>query len=243
MCREGCFQCKAQRSWRYPPLYCKRNDPLATMAPPSREIAASECFVPDPSHGRSNRQRIHCAHEHVGQYCCLAGGAIQKDTHRMACQSPRQPPRRICGALRERNRRGLSRGPLFNRRGDLVPGIKNWRRSLTVQWQAHFGRISWDLHSALGFWLFPFVLVWGLSAVYFAFPAVANPVLKFDPSGRYTDLLFYRLSELHFGRLGWVIKVLWSIVGLVPALLAFTGVFICCRRMIYKKPSNPNVNH
>jgi hypothetical protein len=28
-------------------------------------------------------------------------------------------------------------------------------------------------------------------------------------------------------------------LGLVPALLAFTGVFICCRRVFYKKPSNP----
>jgi len=28
-------------------------------------------------------------------------------------------------------------------------------------------------------------------------------------------------------------------VGVVPAVLAFTGVFICCRRVIFKKPSNP----
>ena len=30
-----------------------------------------------------------------------------------------------------------------------------------------------------------------------------------------------------------------SIVGLVLATLAFTGVFICCRRLILYKPSNP----
>ena len=30
------------------------------------------------------------------------------------------------------------------------PGIKNWRRSLTVSWRANFARITWDLHSALG---------------------------------------------------------------------------------------------
>ena len=34
------------------------------------------------------------------------------------------------------------------------PGIKHWRRSLTVNWRAHFARISWDVHSALGFWFF-----------------------------------------------------------------------------------------
>jgi uncharacterized iron-regulated membrane protein len=29
------------------------------------------------------------------------------------------------------------------------PGIKNWRRSLTVSWRAPFARIIWDLHRRL----------------------------------------------------------------------------------------------
>jgi hypothetical protein len=41
------------------------------------------------------------------------------------------------------------------------PGTKNWRRSLVVNWQSKFPRITWDLHSALGFWCFLFLLVWG----------------------------------------------------------------------------------
>ena len=122
------------------------------------------------------------------------------------------------------------------------PGIRNWRRSLKVNWRGNIGRISWDLHSALGFWFYLFILMWGLSAIYFAFPAVANPLFRLDPRDRYTDTAFFWLSEVHFGRWGWVSKILWSIVGLVPAALAFTGVFICCRRMIYKKPSNPNIH-
>lgn len=122
------------------------------------------------------------------------------------------------------------------------PGVKNWRRSLTVQWRAHIGRVSWDLHSALGFWLFPFILVWGLTGFYFGFPAVMNPLIRIDPSDRYTDKVLDGLSQLHFGRFGLITEVLWSIVGLAPAVLAFTGVFICCRRIIYKKPSNPNVH-
>jgi uncharacterized iron-regulated membrane protein len=122
------------------------------------------------------------------------------------------------------------------------PGVKNWRRSLTVQWGAHIGRVSWDLHSAVGFWLFPLILVWGLTGIYFAFPALVNPLFRLDPSDRYTDAGLYGLSQLHFGRFGWLAEVVWSIVGLAPAVLAFTGLFICCRRMIYRKPSNPNVN-
>ena len=121
------------------------------------------------------------------------------------------------------------------------PGIRNWRRSLTVNWRAHFARINWDLHSALGLWSFVFILVWGLSAVYFAFPGIVNPLLRVDPADRYTDQGFFWLAQLHFGRFGRLPELVWSIVGLAPAVLAFTGVFICCRRIIYKKPSNPNL--
>jgi uncharacterized iron-regulated membrane protein len=122
------------------------------------------------------------------------------------------------------------------------PGIKNWRRSLVVSRRASFPRINWDLHSALGFWSFPFVLVWAVSAVYFGFPHLADPLFLIDPKDRVTDLGLFWLSQLHFGRLGWLAEIVWSLLGLVPAILAFTGVFICCRRMIYKKPSNPNTS-
>lgn len=120
------------------------------------------------------------------------------------------------------------------------PGVKNWRRSLTVSWGAHFARISWDLHSALGFWCFPFLLLWGISGIYFAFPHLFDALLLIDPADRFTDQALFWLSELHFGRFTWLTEALWTLFGLVPAVLGFTGVFICCRRMIYKKPSNPN---
>lgn len=120
------------------------------------------------------------------------------------------------------------------------PGLKHWRRSLTIDWGAHFARINWDLHSALGFWCFPFVLLWGVSGIYFAFPHCFDVLLLVDPADRVTDQALYWLSELHFGRFNWFTKAVWAILGLVPAALAFTGTFICCRRIIYKKPSNPH---
>ena len=121
------------------------------------------------------------------------------------------------------------------------PGIQHWRRTLTVNWSAKFPRINWDLHSALGFWFFAFVLMWGVSGIYFAFPQWFDILFVVDPKDRLTDTVLYWLSELHFGRFGWFAESVWSAVGLVPALLAFTGVFICCRRMIYHKPSNPKI--
>src|SRR5579859_7236356 len=50
------------------------------------------------------------------------------------------------------------------------PGIKNWRRSLNVNWRASFARLNWDLHSALGFWCFLFILLRATSGTYFSFP-------------------------------------------------------------------------
>lgn len=120
------------------------------------------------------------------------------------------------------------------------PGVRNWRRSLTVSWGSHFARIQWDLHSALGFWCFLFVLVWGVSGIYFAFPQWFAPLFLLDPADHVTDRGLLWLSELHFGRYGRLSEAVWVVAGLVPAALAFTGTFVCCRRVIFKKPSNPN---
>jgi uncharacterized iron-regulated membrane protein len=118
------------------------------------------------------------------------------------------------------------------------PGISHWRRSLTVNWRAHFARLMWDLHSALGFWCFLSVLLWGISGIYFAFPqAFTIPFGLLDPRDKFTDQLLLVLSDLHFGRFGWFTEILWAILGLVPATLSITGVFLCCRRMIYKTSS------
>ena len=120
------------------------------------------------------------------------------------------------------------------------PGIKNWRRSATVSWRANFARISWDLHSALGLWCFFFVLVWGVSGIYFAFPQIFNVLLLLDPADHFTDAGLSWLAQLHFGRFDRFTEALWTLLGLAPGVLAFTGLFICCRRVMYKKPSNPN---
>ena len=116
------------------------------------------------------------------------------------------------------------------------PGVKHWRRSLTVSWGARFPRISWDLHSALGLWRLPFVLLWGISGIYFSLPQAFNFLYLIDRRDRFADSGLYLLSELHFGRFGRVTEIVWSIVGVVPAILAFTGAFVCCRRIFYNKP-------
>src|SRR5438093_556339 len=41
------------------------------------------------------------------------------------------------------------------------PGVNRWRRSLIVKSGGGWRRFSWDLHSAMGAWLFLFILMWG----------------------------------------------------------------------------------
>jgi uncharacterized iron-regulated membrane protein len=120
------------------------------------------------------------------------------------------------------------------------PGIGSWRRSMSVKWRAPFARMVWVLHSALGFWSMLLLLVWGITGIYFAFPRAFDVLFILDPSDRFTDQVLFWLTEVHFGRFGWLTRALWSFLGLIPTVLAFTGVFICCRRLIFKKPSNPN---
>ncbi len=111
------------------------------------------------------------------------------------------------------------------------PGISFWRHGLAVSWRSNFDRIVWDSHGALGFWSLPFLFVWAVSGAYFAYPDFFNAVLPAD------SLVLLWLADLHFGRFNWVTKTIWSLLALAPAGLAFTGVFICCRRVIFHKRS------
>jgi uncharacterized iron-regulated membrane protein len=123
------------------------------------------------------------------------------------------------------------------------PGVTRWRRSLGVKWNAGWRRINWDLHSALGFWLFLFMLMWGISGWYLGMPEpLTNVVERFsDPEGVYGerpgDIALTWLSRLHFGRWrepGWGpwLKALWAVAGVVPAIMFVTGGVMWWNRKI-----------
>jgi len=107
------------------------------------------------------------------------------------------------------------------------PGIKNWRRSISVNGSAQFARFNWDVHSAVGFWCSSFVLVWGLSGICFCFPGVLNHFV----GGQF---LFW-ITQLHFGRFAWFTQALWTLLGLVPATLFATGALMWWNRVARKK--------
>jgi uncharacterized iron-regulated membrane protein len=50
------------------------------------------------------------------------------------------------------------------------PGIRNWSRALKVDFRRSWRRINFDLHSAVGFWMFAMIAAWAVSGIYFAWP-------------------------------------------------------------------------
>jgi uncharacterized iron-regulated membrane protein len=115
------------------------------------------------------------------------------------------------------------------------PGIKSWRRALGIKWNAKFARFNYDLHSALGFWCFLFIFMWGLTGIYLSFE---KPFYAFfnlvDPNDRFTDDLLEWLEFLHFGRFGWFAEGVWVVLGLVPAVLFVTGAVMWWNRVLRK---------
>jgi uncharacterized iron-regulated membrane protein len=119
------------------------------------------------------------------------------------------------------------------------PGIEHWRRSLRVNWRSHFARLNWDLHNVLGVWSFLFLVLWGFTGIYFAFPELSYPFVASSlPESRtahFAGQVLQYVTSLHFGRFGWPAELLWVAIGLVPALLVLTGIFMCCHRLLIRK--------
>jgi uncharacterized iron-regulated membrane protein len=138
------------------------------------------------------------------------------------------------------------------------PGITRWRRSLTVDRRANWKRLNWSLHSALGFWFFAFILLWGISGLYLSLPQVfatafdvIEPLDEANPAERVVDSIQYWLAYLHFGRLGGrgipgcgrglcdsMTKIIWAAFGFVPPLMFVTGALMWWSRVV-KRPANP----
>jgi|SRR5690242_2120849 uncharacterized iron-regulated membrane protein len=118
------------------------------------------------------------------------------------------------------------------------PGVDKWRRSLTVDWKANSRSFHWSLHSALGFWSFAFILMWGISGIYLAWPTPFNGLVDYLQTGQSRDLRFGDevlawLARLHFGRFPSIpLKIAWTIFALVPVALLITGTLMWWYRVL-----------
>lgn len=141
------------------------------------------------------------------------------------------------------------------------PGVGAWRRSLWIDWRANRKRLNWTLHSVLGFWLFAFIVLWGITGAYLslpdAFTTVFDAIEPFDennPEERIVDRIAYWLAYLHFGRLGgrgipWcgrglcdsTTKAIWATVGLVLPVMFVTGMIMWWNRVV--RPAAQRAQH
>jgi uncharacterized iron-regulated membrane protein len=132
------------------------------------------------------------------------------------------------------------------------PGSKTWRRSLTLHRGLGWKRLTWHLHSMIGFWTFGFVVVFGLSGIYLCFPEPFQDLAdRFQPvtaaTGRvpFVDQVIYWLAYLHFGRIGGIgipcsgpglcdqtTKAIWALFGLAPAVMFVTGAMMWWNRVL-----------
>ena len=125
------------------------------------------------------------------------------------------------------------------------PGIRNWRRSLTVDMRANWRRLNWSLHGAIGFWTVALVFMWGFTGIYLCFPVPFQAFVDYvDPlnmetfEDRVGDAVLYWFSRLHFGRFyGMTSKVLWALLGLVPVAMFFTGGLMWWNRVVRRRGS------
>jgi uncharacterized iron-regulated membrane protein len=120
------------------------------------------------------------------------------------------------------------------------PGATRWKRSLSVKLTGGWRRFSWDLHSAMGFYLFGFLLIWGVSGFYMGVPApftwAIEAIRPEDGSLTWADTVTLWMTRLHFGRwsIPWL-KAVWAFLGLVPALMFVTGTMMWWNRVLRPK--------
>jgi uncharacterized iron-regulated membrane protein len=136
------------------------------------------------------------------------------------------------------------------------PGIKTWRRSLTVHRNVGWRRFNWDLHSMIGFWSLGVIAMFALSGAYLGNPEPfqnladrLEPLTEANAGIRIGDKVIYWLAYLHFGRIGgiaipcsvrsglcdWATKSVWALLGLAPAAMFVTGALMWWNRVVRQK--------
>jgi uncharacterized iron-regulated membrane protein len=132
------------------------------------------------------------------------------------------------------------------------PGIKTWRRSLTLHRGLGWKRFIWHLHSMIGFWGLGFLLVLAVSGVYLGIPKPfedladrLEPPTAANAGVRFGDRVLYWLAYLHFGRVNGIgipchgpglcdqtTKAIWALFGLAPAAMFVTGAIMWWNRVL-----------
>ena len=137
------------------------------------------------------------------------------------------------------------------------PGIRAWRRSLTLHQGVGWKRMTWDLHSMIGFWSLAFLALFALSGAYLGDPQPLQdladrlePLTAANAGARIGDRVIYWLAILHFGRINGIgfpcggpgfcdqaTKTVWALFGLAPAVMFATGAIMWWNRVLHPRLS------
>lgn len=118
------------------------------------------------------------------------------------------------------------------------PGRARWRKRLVLPRPSRTRRFLWHLHSVVGFWSFALLAVWVVTGLYFGFPRLFDwlAVGAETDAGYVTprsEQVLLAMIDLHFGRFGGLeVRITWTLLGLLPAVLAVTGTIVWWRRVI-----------
>jgi uncharacterized iron-regulated membrane protein len=135
------------------------------------------------------------------------------------------------------------------------PGSKTWHRSLTPHRGMGWKRLTWHLHSMIGFWSLGFMLVFGVSGIYLSLPEQVQDLAdRLEPQTatnagiRIGDRVIYWLAYLHFGRINGIgipcggpglcdqtTKAIWAVFGLAPAAMFVTGAIMWWNRVLHPR--------
>ena len=135
------------------------------------------------------------------------------------------------------------------------PGIRTWRRSLTIPRNAGWQRVIWSLHGAIGFWSLGVILLFAVSGAYLSSPELfqnladrIEPLTEANARTRTVDQVIYWLAYLHFGRINGIgipcrgpglcdaaTKLTWAVAGLAPAGMFLTGALMWWNRVLRKR--------
>lgn len=139
------------------------------------------------------------------------------------------------------------------------PGIKRWRRSLTLRRGLGWRRFNWDLHSMIGIWSVAFIATFAVSGLYLSTPETfhawadrLNPPSGPDQDVRFIDTAFSWLAFSHFGRINGIglpcdgpglcdqaTKAVWAVFGLAPAAMIVTGSIMWWNRVLRHRRGRP----
>ena len=118
-------------------------------------------------------------------------------------------------------------------------GKTRWADGMMIKRGGSRG-FNWQLHSFIGFWTLLLMFVWGVTALYFAFPepfdfiidALDDDLNDFErPDG------FLRfMIKVHFGRFGgmWG-RTTWIILGFAPSVMFITGFILWWKRVVKQR--------